>query len=339
MAGQEPEGLPRTDFVFRDERQHPHIQRARDILRAHPEVRELFGEEPRSGYWGVALVVAQLALAVRFSELSLLWIILLSYLVGAFIHHALWVLIHEASHDLIATRRAANKLWAIFFNLPQVVPAAISFGKYHRLHHSHQGNYDFDADLASRPLADRVSNSRWRKFLYMLLFGFAQGVIHPGKLKKVKFWDGWTALNWLVQLGFVFVFYQAFGFWALFYLSLSTFFALGLHPLGGRWISEHYLVEGEQETNSYYGPLNRVCFNMGYHNEHHDFTRIPWSRLPELKRRAPEFYEGLFSYRSWSFALWRFIWDRRVTPYDRVERTGFTGERSSFQPDDDGGRD
>ena len=87
---------------------------------------------------------------------------------------------------------------------------------------------------------------------------------------------------------------------ALAYLALSTFFALGLHPVGGRWIQEHYETRKGQETYSYYGPLNRTCFNMGYHNEHHDFAGIPWNNLPKLKKLAPDYYDSLASYRSWT---------------------------------------
>ena len=80
---------------------------------------------------------------------------------------------------------------------------------------------------------------------------------------------------------------------ALAYLALSTFFALGLHPVGGRWIQEHYETRKGQETYSYYGPLNRTCFNMGYHNEHHDFAGVPWNNLPKLKKLAPDYYDSL----------------------------------------------
>ena len=48
--------------------------------------------------------------------------------------------------------------------------------------------------------------------------------------------------------------------------------------MGARWIQEHYLTHGEQETYSYYGPLNTVAFNVGFHNEHHDFPSVPWNR-------------------------------------------------------------
>ena len=77
------------------------------------------------------------------------------------------------------------------------------------------------------------------------------------------------------------------GWTALLYLFLSSAFAIGLHPVGARWIQEHYLTfPGDQETFSYYGPMNVLALNVGYHNEHHDLMRVPWTRLPALKAMA-----------------------------------------------------
>ena len=104
------------------------------------------------------------------------------------------------------------------------------------------------------------------------------------------------------------------------YLFLSLIFAGGLHPTSGHFISEHYVFEEGQETYSYYGPLNLVTFNVGYHNEHHDFPRIPGSRLPELRKIAPEFYDNLHSYKSWVAVNWRFLTDKNITLYSRTKR-------------------
>lgn len=74
------------------------------------------------------------------------------------------------------------------------------------------------------------------------------------------------------------------------------------------------------ETCSYYGPLNWVTFNVGYHVEHHDFPSIPGSRLHMLSKIAPEFYLNLNHHTSWTYVLWQYITDPKVGPSARVRR-------------------
>ncbi|HJQ64930.1 MAG TPA: fatty acid desaturase, partial [Gemmatimonadales bacterium] len=108
---------------------------------------------------------------------------------------------------------------------------------------------------------------------------------------------------------------------ALAYFAMSLFFSIGLHPLGARWIQRHFLTaDGDQETFSYYGPLNRIAFNVGYHNEHHDFPSIAWDKLPRIRSTAPEAYDGLSAHRSWTRLLFRFLFDPTLSLFSRVVR-------------------
>jgi sphingolipid delta-4 desaturase len=147
-----------------------------------------------------------------------------------------------------------------------------------------------------------------------------QGIVRPRRLTRVRLLDAWTVVNIVVQLGCMTLFVAWAGGGPFKYLVTSTVFAIGLHPLGARWIQEHFALAPDQETYSYYGPLNKVSFNVGYHNEHHDLVTVPWCRLPQVRRIAPEFYEGLHAYTSWTALLARFVRDPDITLFNCIVR-------------------
>ncbi len=297
----------------------PHAGRGRELLAAHPELRALAGHNPVSAVWTIALVAAQLGLALLVGDRR--WFVWLpcAYVAGATIDHALWVLIHECSHNLIFRRRTPNRVIAIVANLPMVVPGAISFAKYHLLHHRHLGELDFDCGIPGPFEAGAVGRSSWAKASWVAGYAVVQGV-RPARLKKVRLLDWWTATNMIVEFAAMGLLVYWTGAGPIKYLLASTVFAIGLHPLGGRWIQEHFALAPDQETYSYYGPLNKVAFNAGYHVEHHDLITVPWSRLPEIRRAAPEFYNGLHSYQSWTGLLVRFIMDRHLSLFNYIVR-------------------
>ena len=74
------------------------------------------------------------------------------------------------------------------------------------------------------------------------------------------------------------------------------------------------------ETFSYYGALNFFTYNVGLHNEHHDFPAVPWTRLPALHEIAKEFYADLPRHKSWIGVIWQFVWDKEVGMTCRVKR-------------------
>jgi sphingolipid 4-desaturase/C4-monooxygenase len=182
----------------------------------------------------------------------------------------------------------------------------MSFFKYHLLHHRHLGELDLDAGVPGPSEARLIGRSPILKGLWITGYIFITGVVRPRRI-KTSVLDGWTLVNIAFQAVAMIVLVRFGGLAPFKYLAASTVFAIGLHPLGGRWIQEHFAFAPDQETYSYYGPLNKVAFNVGYHNEHHDMVTVPWMRLPQIRRAAPEFYDSLASYQSWSGVLFQFV--------------------------------
>ena len=297
-----------------------HKARAKAILRDHPEIRDLLGPNPYSCVVIVAVVGLQFALASALRDRAWWVIVLTAYTVGAFANHSMYVMIHECAHNLLFGNRVLNRLAAILADLPNVVPAAVSFAGYHLKHHAFMGIHDLDADIPSRWEARLIGNGTLGKTLWLLLFPVVQ-LTRPPRL-RIEFLNRWVCLNWAIVFAADVAVVAVLGPKALMYLVLSLFFSIGLHPLGARWIQEHYTVNHPQETYSYYGVLNRFAFNVGYHNEHHDFPSIPWNRLPAVRAIASDYYDRLHYHTSWTKLLLQFVFDRKLSLFSRIVRTG-----------------
>jgi sphingolipid delta-4 desaturase len=309
----------KTGFVF-SELPEPHRIRTREILKQHPNIRSLIGKNPTTFFAIVGLVALQIVLG-WFCVTQSWWVIfLLSYLVGAFADHALFVMIHECAHRLLFKNPSFNRLAGILANMPLMFPSSVSFERYHIKHHSFQGVHELDADLPNKWEAKLINNYAVGKILWLLFYPFFQ-LFRVSRLKEIKLFDKWIALNWVVQILFLTCVSLWLGPKGFSFLFMSFFFSIGLHPLGARWIQEHYLtLSEEQETYSYYGVLNSVSFNVGYHNEHHDFPSVPWNRLPKIKAVAPSFYNNLLFHKSWTSLFFRFLFDQEISLFSRITR-------------------
>jgi sphingolipid delta-4 desaturase len=308
--------------------ERPHPSRRRAILSAHPDAATLIGNDPLTAVITLAVVIGQTAIAAFFGHLGFAYwwaALLMAYGVGAFANHAMFVVIHDATHNCVFANNRLNKWTAILADLPNAVPTAMGFRCYHMKHHSHLGDYDYDADLPSRWEARFFGQSTVGKAAWFFFFPALQ-LFRLSRLKgTVPMWGRWTAVNAVCVIAYDVFVLALLGPNALFYLFMSFWFSVGgLHPLAARWVQEHFTFDPEQETNGYYGPLNRIALNIGYHNEHHDFPDVPWRRLPALKRLAPEFYDGLRTHPSWTGLFMQFIVDPRYTLFSRVDRSAET---------------
>src|SRR5438034_1056568 len=151
----------------------PHPSRARAIIKAHPEVRQLMVRNPYTALIALSLVIMQTTIAYWMGTLGFgyWWLsLLIAYCVGAFANHCNYVIIHDATHNLIFRRRSWNKMVGILADLPNLTPGAMGFRVYHLKHHSHQGDYEYDADLANHWEARLVGNKWYRKAIWLMLF-------------------------------------------------------------------------------------------------------------------------------------------------------------------------
>ncbi|KAK2739104.1 hypothetical protein FQN57_006670 [Myotisia sp. PD_48] len=340
------------DHFFWTYTEEPHRSRRQAIIKAHPEVLKLCGHEPLTKYIVLGVVSLQVICAYLLRNTSVLsWPFLLTaYIIGATSNQNLFLAIHEISHNLAFKSPFANRLLAIFANLPIGIPYSASFRPYHLTHHKSLGVASLDTDLPTALEAvflDSILGKAFFCTFQILFYAVRPMFVYTPAFTDIHF------INIIVQGAFDFALYKFCGSaQPIYYLILSSFLAGSLHPCAGHFIAEHYFFSNVEsggteslqvlqqqeknpkaseskasdpslmppETYSYYGPLNFFTYNVGLHNEHHDFPAIPWSRLHALHDIAKEFYEPLPCHHSWVWVIYMFILDKNVGLWCRVKR-------------------
>lgn len=295
------------------------------------QVTKLCGPEPLTAYLVVAVVALQVLCAYLLQSTSFFswkfW--LTAYIIGGTANQNLFLAIHEISHNLAFKSPLANRLLAIFANLPIGIPYSASFRPYHLTHHKSLGVEGLDTDLPTAFEAvflDSVLGKAFFCTFQIFFYAVRPMFVYQLPLTPLHF------LNIAMQVAFDAIIVYTMSSNALYYFILSAFFAGSLHPCAGHFIAEHYVFEAvaptkskttaapPPETYSYYGPLNLLTYNVGLHNEHHDFPAIPWTRLHALHDMAREFYDELPCHKSWVYVMWQFMRDERVGLWCRVKR-------------------
>jgi len=218
----------------------------------------------------------------------------------------------------------ANYVLGMIANLATAVPSSVTFRYYHMDHHQYQGVDVIDTDIPSQWELCNIQG-KFLKFVWMVCQSAAYALrpvfTNPKPLTALQL------INALSCVCFDAMVLRYYGVSALLYLVGSSLCGIGLHPTAGHFIAEHYEFVKGYETYSYYGSCNYVNFNVGYHNEHHDFPKIAWSRLPKVRKIAPEWYEHLPHHTSYIKVIWNYIMDEEIGPWSRVKRESCARQR------------
>ncbi len=339
-----------------------HRERAKRMIKAHPEIKELFGNTPSTALWCLLFATMQIVLAIAVSQVSIWWGLLVAYVFGSWININLFMLAHEANHNLVFKKTIWNRWLFTLTTIPMFMSGHHTWWVEHHVHHNDLGaKKDFIKRRRSVLLLTKQRVLVFTKgWIHTLFSWFSTPLFQPYSLVMLTTQAARSCLGLLVYLcelpfrrklepsnravailadAHLVSGYERYGIkgWAVVYplLSLSVTVAI---VLVGDWKSAVYLLFSQvfmtgflhptmfgmilsnshfhghsnyQPSASYYGWYNRLTFNFGLHTEHHDIAGIPWSRLPQLRKIAPEAYDDLVKTRSYYLLALQFVFCSR----------------------------
>lgn len=301
-----------------------HLQMRKDALAAHPQLRALAGPDWRTVLALPVLLGLHWSVAAAVSQSNLLVVFLAAFLVGQFVIHAAGALVHETAHRLIF--RGERAKLAFDLGLETILGSFAKQLTYQHehlsSHHPYIGDYERDYEhedlcafkaremlIEGRPRLQRVLTIA-TLVVHLLPFGFIiSDEIFPrlyqrltGRVAKDRqrhiqatsapVWQKRLFIGWSLAVNALLFWMFGFYGWLYHNWALSIFLGkCGISNLG-QSLSEHPGDNDQVPTRSTYGWINRFLFNTGYHNEHHTFPNVAWSRLPRLTAEAPEVFNS-----------------------------------------------
>ena len=156
------------------------------ILQKYPEVTKLTGHEPKTKWYVMGVVLLQLGIAYYLRHTPVFMEVFdVGVCYGATANQAIFLAIHELSHNLLFRKPLHNKLFAVFANIPIGVPYSASFQPYHQLHHKFLGDMYLDTDLPTEYEGRFLSSMPGKLFLRYSRFSFY--ALRPMFITQIKF--------------------------------------------------------------------------------------------------------------------------------------------------------
>ena len=302
-----------------------HMKLRADIMKQHPEVRELFGPYPMSFVFVLSFFLLHWGIAYMLRASPVLLIVGTAATIGMTLFHAQGSLLHDAAHRLVFSSEPLASVCDLFIELTFTSFAeSLSYSMGHaRRHHLYLGDYPYDNEIpdlcthytgvhlrAKTPTGEKILFGV-RIVLAMVPLSFLLDPIlvdfvcrflaphiatedvrrqyeYPWK-DQAKMYTFQTLSAATIGLGFYYLGWRSMLYHFL-CLSFETNAFVSVWRTG-QDAAEHNPDDDDRPTNShYYWLYNLLFFNTGYHNEHHTFPTVAWVRLPALKKIAPTFF-------------------------------------------------
>lgn len=306
-----------------------HRSRREKILAAHPEVAKLNGRNSYTPVINLGLIALQSYFAIALERYPWWAAMIVAYLFGGWVEGVIFTSCHEYCHNLGPKNRTWTQILLTLGSICTPNNWGNMFRHFHMSHHINQGSHDKNeyGDLLDN---EHLILKSWNtvateKPTSKIFFGIKKILkLHSNIL---QFWlprilvrpvqNVYFCLKSLFAgqmprafmrhqvietsskvLFFSMIFYFG-GVTSVLYLCLSSLLYYGflLHPGLTLWVTSHSaneMLDGQAYAPSgtfVFGPImSLVSMNITYHCEHHDFPSIPWHRIKEVRKLAPEFY-------------------------------------------------